>query len=61
MSSCADVQATLEDLSIEALDPIQLHDLVERVQEGIGTLHDQVHERFFAAEATAPPESLVPA
>ena len=47
MAACAGAQGLLVDADVEALDAAALHRFIDRLQLGIGTLHDAVRETYF--------------
>jgi uncharacterized alpha-E superfamily protein len=60
MAACAAVQAQLVDAAVDGLGAAELHRFVDRVQLGIGVLHDAVSATYFTL-APAGSTTLAPA
>lgn len=59
MAGCAEVQALLEEVDVEHLEPLEIHEFVDELQLGIAALHGLLNDSYFSIATEAPPESLV--
>ncbi len=52
MAGCASVQAMLEDLDVGELAAAGLHEFVDQLQEGLGTVHSELADAYFQPAVT---------
>ncbi|MDQ1493367.1 MAG: hypothetical protein QOJ23_5881 [Actinomycetota bacterium] len=50
MAGCAEVQRLLAEAELDGLGPTGLHDYADRLQQGLGALHDQLVATYFPME-----------